>query len=615
VAIAADRVRPVGGRLSRVPSQILDRLNDWDESIRRIGPVNRVVRFVQAPVTREIQGSRFLVGPAVLGFIATLLVTIGALQPGSNFVLERPQAWFFGVSSSGGSTGRIFFGLLCVYAGIILFVRVWLGVVKALSNSPGVSVRKLAWLLLIWALPVVLAPPLFSHDIYSYAAQGEMVTRHINPYVYSPSTLGANGFTNLVDNWWINSPSPYGPLFLQIAGVFTSLSGHNVLADLVLLRLLALAGVGLIAFSLPSLTRSIGRDAGLAFGLAVLNPVTIFHLIGGAHNDALMIGLLVSGLALAKRNHRVMGIVLCALAASVKAPAAIGIIYIAWEWVGRGVPFKERVRPLVTSVLIGGTVMGALSLATGLGWGWILDLSSADAVRSWLAPATGSGLLITDVLHGFGAGVSLSGVLTVTRVLGLVAAGIVCLVLLKRSDRMPELRALGLSLMLVVILSPVVQPWYLSWGIVLLSPVVLPGSRTRRVMIGLSIAAVVVGLPDGQLLVKDLVNSSPLVIAGALVVLLGVLLAPLGNPGRSPAFRERASSGGREPLIPAGMVRASTSTSGADTAAANGSSGFGQPRSDTTAAVTSPSEASSPAWPGGVRRHRPTRHHDQVPPS
>ena len=35
----------------------------------------------------------------------------------------------------------------------------------------------------------------------------------------------------------------------------------------------------------------------------VLNPVTIFHLIGGAHNDALMLGLLVAGVTLAKEKR------------------------------------------------------------------------------------------------------------------------------------------------------------------------------------------------------------------------------------------------------------------------------------------------------------------------
>ena len=43
--------------------------------------------------------------------------------------------------------------------------------------------------------------------------------------------------------------------------------------------------------------------------------------------------------------------------------------------------------------------MGALSLVTGLGWGWIGNLASPGTVRSWVAPATGVGMLLTDLLH------------------------------------------------------------------------------------------------------------------------------------------------------------------------------------------------------------------------
>jgi hypothetical protein len=577
---AADRLRPVSERVTGTATKTLDRLNAWDQSIRRrFGPVNYLVRFIQAPVTDDIAGDGFLWRPAILGFLASALVMIGAVQPGSAFVLEKPDAWFFGVSSGGATTGRIFFGLICVYAGIILFVRVWLGVVKALSGSRQVQVKKLVCLLVVWALPVLIAPPLFSHDIYSYAAQGELVTRHINPYIYGPSTLGSNTFTNLASGWWFNTPSPYGPFFMELAGALTSISAHNALADVILLRLVAFGGVVLMAVALPSLARSIGKDPAVAFGLAILNPVTIFHLIGGAHNDALMIGLLVAGLAIAKKGRRLTGIVLCALAASVKAPAAIGIVYIGWEWFGDSrPPIKARISPVVRALILGGLVLAAISWLTGLGWGWVGDLGSADAVRSWLSPASGSGLLLTDLLHLLGIGASLTKVLTVTRALGLVAAAGVCTYLLLKADEIGRMKALGLSLMFVVVLSPVVQPWYLSWGIVLLAPVVVAGTWTRRVIIWLSIAAVVVGLPDGQLLVHDLLNSSPLTIAGALLLLLGVLVAPLGRIGPSsqgahavPIVRAPAYSESRSSMTTASRPVASVHPSEAAEKGANGS--------------------------------------------
>ncbi len=247
-----------------------------------------------------------------------------------------------------------------------------------------------------------------------------------------------------------------------------------------------------------------------------------------------MAGLLVAGLALAKRKHPVLGIVLCALAASVKVPAAIGIIYIGWDWVPAHTSIRERVRPVVTAALIGATVMGTLSLVTGLGWGWLGDLSGAGSVRSWLAPATGSGIFITDVLHMIGVSVGEQSVLSFTRGLGLVAAGVIGVWLLLHADKKGSLRALGLTLLAVVLLAPVVQPWYLLWALVLLAPVAV--GWVRRLLIILSVAAVFLGLPGGVALLHDFRYSNRLYVAVGLLVLLAVFLAPLGKvrPARPP---------------------------------------------------------------------------------
>jgi alpha-1,6-mannosyltransferase len=184
------------------------------------------------------------------------------------------------------------------------------------------------------------------------------MSHHISPYHYGPGVLGGTPSVSLVDRLWLNTPAPYGPLFMWLDGFITSISLHHELADLLLLRLLELCGVALMAVSIPVLARSMKRDAAYVFTLAILNPVTILHLVGGAHNDALMLGLLLAGLAMAKRGKPLFGIVLCSLAAAVKVPAAIGILYIAWEWTGTDVPLRARVRPVITAGIAAAAVMG-----------------------------------------------------------------------------------------------------------------------------------------------------------------------------------------------------------------------------------------------------------------
>jgi len=530
-----------------VVGRVLDRLTVWDEAVRRRWPFSALVGPDLEPGAVQGDGSRLLVRPAVLGFIAVTAITLGSIPQGSPFVLKLPGAWFFGVPAVGEVATKqfLFIGLVATYGGLVLFMRVWYGLIRTLSQVKGVPVRKLVMVLALWIVPLLLAPPLFSRDIYSYAAQGEMMSHNISPYHYGPGVLGAAPSVTLVDHLWINTPVPYGPLFMETDGLLTSASMHHELVDLTLLRLLAVLGVGLMALSIPSLARGLGRDPSYAFTVAVLNPVTILHLVGGAHNDALMLGLLMCGLAVARRGRPVAGIVLCALAAAVKVPAALGVIYIGWDWMGTGLPVRARIRPLVTAGLIASAVMGALSIVTGLGWSWVLNLSTPGTVRSWVAPATGAGILFTDLSHLVGIGVHLHTALSMTRALGVVVACGTGLWLLLNSDRIGALRAMGLSMLIIVALGPVVQPWYLSWGLVVLAPVAT--GKVRTLIVGSSIVAAFIGLPAGKQLVSDLFRADPLTVAVALLACLAILTVPLSPFDRENALARWRRRGDRGP--------------------------------------------------------------------
>jgi alpha-1,6-mannosyltransferase len=466
--------------------------------------------------------------PALLGFVAILAVCIGASLPSSPFKLEMPGAWFFGVpSTTGGSHWGVYFVLAAVYGGLILLLRVWWGMTRLYSRCPGVEVRRLKWVFALWSTPMLIIAPIFSRDVYSYAAQGEMVSHHMNPYLYGPFEMGNNSFTAPVDPLWGNAPAPYGPLFLQIDGFFAKITFHNELATVVLLRLLAFAGVLLIAFCVPRLAGLYHRDKAEIFTLAVLNPVVILHFVGGAHNDALMLGLLIAGITAAKEKRPIIGILLCSLAAAIKAPAALGILYVGWTWLGTGVPVRDRIRPVVTAGLMGIGVLGFFSYVSGLGWGWIGNLGTPGVVRSWMAPTTSLALVINWIGHFLGIGLHLGGVLSVTRFLGLLAALIIGIWLLFNSDRVGTLKALGLTMLLFVVLGPVDQPWYLSWGLLLLAPVAL--GRLRSLIIGISMVTAFIELPGATQLLNSLIHGDPLQIVLTLLWVLFVLTVPLAT--------------------------------------------------------------------------------------
>ena len=515
------------GSSGRRGSTVLDALRD-----RLGGPTDAYEPDVVPDGPVDVR--RLVIRPALLGFVAVLAVAIGASMPSSPFKLEMPGVWFFGEPSTATpSRWGVYFSLAAVYGGLLLFMRVWWGMIRLYRSRKGVPVKAMMGVFALWSLPIMVIAPLFSRDAYSYAAQGEMVSHHMNPYLYGPFELGNNAFTAPVDPLWGNAPAPYGPMVLQLDGFFARVTFHNELATIVLLRLLALVGVLLIAACVSRLAKLYHRDGAELFTMMVLNPVTIFHLIGGAHNDALMVGLLVAGLTMAKEKRPIVGILLCALATAVKAPAALGILYIGWSWLGTGIPIKDRIRPVVTAGLIGLGVLGFFSYISGLGWGWVTILGTPGVVRSWASPTTGIAFLITGILHVVHIGVGVGGVLSVCRFFGLLIAGIAGVWLLLNSDRIGTLKALGITLLVFVLLGPVVQPWYLSWGLILLAPVAL--GRLRSLIIGLSMVTAFIELPGGTDLVHSLIHGDPLEIVLTLLWLLFVLTVPLATWGHRPS--------------------------------------------------------------------------------
>ena len=215
----------------------------------------------------------------VLGLVASVAIVCGALAGGRMFVSTLPGAWFFGptTSADGGGVPAAVFALIGVYGGIILLARAWLDLLRLSRSHRGMPVRRVAGVIGAWAVPLAVAPPLFSRDLYSYAGQGEMVAHGISPYVYGTGVLGVTPFSILPGPFWANTPSPYGPAFLWLDGLVTDLSRHQVLTDLVLLRVLALAGLAMALWAIPVLARAAGRDAAPIVVLGLGSPLVLDH--------------------------------------------------------------------------------------------------------------------------------------------------------------------------------------------------------------------------------------------------------------------------------------------------------------------------------------------------
>ena len=73
------------------------------------------------------------------------------------------------------------FGKAGVFVGMAVLLVAWYQVIGYLRQRPATPVRTVFVVFAVWVAPLMVAPPLFSGDAYSYVAQGTMVSAGINP--------------------------------------------------------------------------------------------------------------------------------------------------------------------------------------------------------------------------------------------------------------------------------------------------------------------------------------------------------------------------------------------------------------------------------------------------
>jgi Glycosyltransferase family 87 len=436
---------------------------------------------------------RGLVVPIVGGFAAVVLICLGATLAGPPFDVHVPGAWLFGMARI-TSEDRVV-GAAVVFTGLAGVIVAWYLIILYLRSRPSTPVRTLLVVFALWAVPLLIAPPLFSQDVYSYVAQGTMVSTGINPYSNGPVALEFSDpqVVSMVDPIWQTTPVPYGPLFLGFEAAAVISAHHNEVAAVEGLRILALAGVLLAAGCVVLLARKSRTSPALAVALAILNPLTLLGLLSPGHNDALMAGLILCALVLLGRGRPALAVTVCALAAAVKSPALIATAFVTWEWAGARDSWRARLRAVAASCAVTVVTFEVLGLLTRVGWGWIRTGGTPGLVRSVLTPTTDVAVLAGDLVRILQFGPSGSALLSASRLLGYLAAGAAIGWLLWHSRRLGMGLALAISLLVVVALGPIYQPWYLAWGLFCLAPVAT--GRWRLLLIATSTYATISLLP------------------------------------------------------------------------------------------------------------------------
>jgi alpha-1,6-mannosyltransferase len=479
-------------------------------------------------------------GPLLLGLLASVLMVLGAFGAGGVLVRDPILSnsplgfWRYG-------HGREL-AVAMVYIGLALMAWAWVRLGRAVL-ARRVGGRAVLTTAAVWMVPMLFAPPLFTRDVYSYLAQGSLPLAGLDPYGVGPEAL-PGVLSDNVHFFWQDTPAPYGPLFILLAQGVARVVGDNVVLGVLLMRLALLPGLVLLVWALPELTRRLGGRVPVALWIAVANPVMVVHLVGGIHNDLLVVGLLAAGALVALRGHHAAGIAAVTAAMAIKASAGLALPFLVLVWAAHltGSRTTRIVKAGAAGLAVFLVVFTAATLAARVGLGWLPALSAPSMIVNWLSLPTGVGELAHTTV-GLVADVPKQPFINVARVLGgLLLLAIACRQWWAARDGGPDaVRRAGIVLVAAALLSPAMLPWYISWGMALLAAAAWTERGLAWAVFG-SLWLMTAYYPSGE----DALYNWPYLIACALV--WGLAAVSLLRPD---PLRLRPAAPSPEPAAPA----------------------------------------------------------------
>jgi alpha-1,6-mannosyltransferase len=518
-----------------------------------------------------------LAGGAGLLGSGLVVASAGRLGPRNGSV---PPRWWGGLSKPVAEFASSPLPALMV-GGVALLLIGWC-LLTASAAEGSIGPRAVVAVTALWAAPILAGPPLLSLDVYSYAAHGAMVAAGLDPYRSGPLVLGTGPAIRAADPAWLTSPAPYGPLALGLTRAVTAGTGRSLLAFVLVMRLIAALSVVCVGFCLARLVPPARRAGALA--LAVANPITLLHLVGAIHLEAVMMALAALGLALTLGRPpagdpapglgtvtgpaALAGLVALTAAACVKWPAALIVAAVAVSRARRAAVGQPRpgrpavarlaVARLAVDLAVVAAAFALFSLAVPDGLGWVRAGATPTAGLTLSAPTTSLAFLGALGLTSTGYPTTGAELVGAARAVGLAGAAATAGWLLATGRRRDVAATAGIGLFALAVLGPVVYPWYFAWSIV---PLAASRERSRWLII---VPETVVGsflaLPHCELLFADhpgfatwFANHGPLVALAVLVLAIVLtVLAGRGLVGRTLGGRVLADAGTPGGTDPAG---------------------------------------------------------------
>jgi hypothetical protein len=252
---------------------------------------------------------------------ATVEIVLDAAQEHSPLIPHQPHiaTW---LSSLGGER----LGYRVFLIALLAFTLAY-GVLLALARTraSGAGDRTVSrWaigLVAVLNLLVFVGPILISTDVFSYIAYARMGIVHgVNPYTHGPTAIVADPVFRYVGHDWLTVATAYGPLYtlisypLGLLGVIGGLWGMKAYALIASAVTLALTW---------RVARRRGHDRVFALLAVGANPLYVIYGLGGAHNDLIMLALMMAAVAFTLADRDAAAGAMVIAGALVKATVAV----------------------------------------------------------------------------------------------------------------------------------------------------------------------------------------------------------------------------------------------------------------------------------------------------
>ena len=302
-----------------------------------------------------------------------------------------------------------------------------------------------SFLAAIVILRIIFIPvhPIGSDDYYRYLWDGKVQANGVNPYAYTPDAKELNYLHSDILPKYINHANMktlYPPLTEILFYMSYLIGGESYLGLKLLLLLFDLITIYGIFLILNKL--NIDKKYLLLYAFS---PLPVFQFFVDAHADGFGLAFIIFAIFFYLDNRKILSYILIGLSICIKP---IGLLFIPLLF------FNEKsISEKVKVILIPFIICAAMYIP------YVFTGSPFQALIKFTENWTFNGIMF-DILNSF-----MHNNQKVRLICGIIYFFIFIVIVLSKKDLLEKIY---LSIFLLLIFSPVVHPWYVSWLAILL---------------------------------------------------------------------------------------------------------------------------------------------------